>query len=261
MGHIRLGDLPRTRKWSQVVGLIRGGAGTAQVAGATITAANRGLSYAAEDTGVVETIWLLTQLPVAARTDDFAAALRQCGLQVSDAPGLMEVVGAVADGIDAKMPNCRGRTDLGEMAQMAAVETLVEVVGRQVNGLFEAGPEDVQRSFSKLATTKQFGGFAKDFFARFTNKCLDYFLSKALAHHVGDGERFRTLAEQADFSQALDTHCREAARIVEEYSGDWFSKWTWKTEGEISRSDIRAFTGYAMTKLKDELKRGAAPHA
>lgn len=29
MGHIRLGNLPRTRKWQQVVALIEGGAGTA----------------------------------------------------------------------------------------------------------------------------------------------------------------------------------------------------------------------------------------
>ena len=38
MGHIRLGNLPRTRKWQEVVGLIEGGAGTAQIANATITA-------------------------------------------------------------------------------------------------------------------------------------------------------------------------------------------------------------------------------
>ena len=47
MGHIRLGNLPKTRKWQQVVDLIEGGAGTAQVANATITAAERGLKLAA----------------------------------------------------------------------------------------------------------------------------------------------------------------------------------------------------------------------
>jgi hypothetical protein len=120
MGHIRLGDLPRARKWTQVVGLIEGGAGTAQVANATINAAETGLGSAAKDKGLIETIWLLTKLPLAARSEDFAQALRDCGLSVSDSPGLMEIVGAVADAIDARMPNCKGRTDLGEMAQMAA---------------------------------------------------------------------------------------------------------------------------------------------
>ncbi len=258
MGHIRLGDLPRTRKWSQVVGLIAGGAGTVQAANATINAAESGLSFAAKDHGVVETIYLLIHLPLAARSDQFAEALRQQGLKVSDSPGLMEIVSAVTEAIDAKMPNCKGRTDLGEMAQMAAVETLTEVIGGRVHSLFGTTPEDVQQAFSKLATTKQFSVFAKDFFARFTNKCLDYFLSKAVSHHLGEGQRFSTLAEQAEFTQAMETHCKEAAKIIETYSGGWFSKKNWETGGEITRKDVRDFTSYAMTKLTSELKEGAA---
>jgi hypothetical protein len=257
MGHVRLGQLPRTRKWLQVVDLIRGGAGTVQVANATITAAEIGLGRAAQDTGVVETVWLLTRLPLAARSADFVVALRECGLAVGDSPGLMEIVGCVTQAVDAKMPNCKGRTDLGEMAQMSAVETLTGVLGGRLRSLFETTPEDIRSAFSSLATNKQFSTFAKDFFARFTNKCLDYFLSKALTHHVGEGQRFRTLAEQGQFMSALDRHCREAASIVEEYSGGWFSKKNWETGGEITRADIAAFTGYAMTKLTAELKQGA----
>lgn len=257
MGHIRLGELPRTRKWAQVVGLIGAGASTAQVATATINAAEKGLGVAVKDKGVVETIWLLTQLPLAARSEDFVAALRDCGVQVSQSPGLMEIVSAVTEAIDAKMPNNRGRTDLGEMAQMAAAETLTEVIGSRTKGLFGTTPEDVQHEFSKLATTKQFSTFAKDFFARFTTKCIDYFVSRALTQHVGDGQRFTTLAQQSAFTDALRTHCKEASRIVEEFSGGWFSKTNWETRGEISRQDIAAFTSYAMTKLTAELKQGA----
>ena len=44
----------------------------------------------------------------------------------------------------------------------------------------------------------------RDFFSRLTNKCLDYFLSRALSYHVGEGRRFTTLAQQAEFSKALD---------------------------------------------------------
>lgn len=258
MGHIRLGDLPRTRKWSQVVGLIEGGAGTAQIANATINAAEKGLQLAVKDKGVIETIWLLCQLPLAARSVNFVQALRDCGLSVSDCPGLMEVVGAVTDAIDAKLPNCNGRTDLGEMAQMAAAETLTEVIGGRTKSLFGTTPDDVRQAFAQLATNKQFSVFAKDFFARFTNKCLSYFLSRALPQHVGEGQRFTTLSQQAEFTTAMETHCKEAARIVETFSGDWFSKKNWETGGDLSRQDIAAFTSYAMTKLTAELKQGAS---
>lgn len=261
MGHVRLGELPRTRRWVQVVGLIGAGANTAQVAAATITAAENGLGIVVKDKGVIETIWLLTQLPIAARSESFAAELLDRGIKVSLAPGLIEIVAAVTDAIDGAMPNNRGRSDLGEMAQTAAAETLTEVIGPRTRGLLGSTPEEVQREFARLGTCKQFSIFAKDFFARFTNKCLDYFVSRALMQHVGEGKRFTTLAQQSEFSAALRTHCKEAAKIVEEFSGGWFSKTKWETNGQITRKDIAAFLSYAMTKLTNELKHGAGIHA
>ncbi|MCK9264500.1 MAG: hypothetical protein M0R18_11875 [Deltaproteobacteria bacterium] len=256
MGHIRLGNLPRTQKWQQVVALIEGGAGTAQIANATITAAEQGFKLAAADKGLVETIWLLTQLPLAARSDNFGQALQSAGLEVSDAPGLMEVVGAFSDAIDKKLTNNGGRTDLGEMAQMAASETITQIIGSRTQSLFGTNSDDVKNAFSKLATNKQFSIFARDFFARLTNRCLDYFVSKAVSHHVGEGKRFRTLAQQGEFTKALGTHSREASKIIEEFSGGWFSKTNWEKKG-ISRKDAAGFAHVAIKKIVAELKEGA----
>lgn len=260
MGYLRLGDLPRTRKWQQVVGLIEGGAGAAQIANATIAAAEKGLNLAAEDAGLVETIWLLTQVPLAARSDDFAGALRSAGLGVSDTPSLLEVVGAFSDAVDARLEKNGGRTDLGEMAQMAAAETMSKIIGARTQSLFGTTPQDVKQAFSNLATNRQFSIFARDFFARLTERCLDYFLSRAFAHHVGEGRRFSTLAQTSEFSKALNRHCYEASLIVENFSGGWFSKTNWE-KGGISRKDAAGFAHVAMQKMCDELKEGARPDA
>jgi hypothetical protein len=260
MGHLRLGDLPRTRKWRQVVGLIEGGAGTAQVANATISAAERGLNLAGDDDGLVETIWLLTQLPLAARSDDFAGALRGAGLDVAGAPTLMEVVGALSDAIDRRLAKNGGRTDLGEMAQMSAAETLSRVLGERTQSLFGTTGDDVQRELGRLATNRQFSVFAAEFFARVTERYLGYFLSRALAHHVGEGKRFTTLAQQAEFSKALGLHCQEASKIVEAFSGGWFTKTNWEHKG-ISRTQAAAFASIAMRKIAAELQEGARPDA
>jgi hypothetical protein len=71
MGHIRLGRLPRTHQWIQVLDLLGYGAATSQVAAATLRASQTGLGSAARDTGVVHTMWLLTQVPLAARSEEF----------------------------------------------------------------------------------------------------------------------------------------------------------------------------------------------
>ena len=71
MGHTRLGDLPRTRRWGEVVGLLACGASTAQVANATMDAAERGLNLAAEENVVLTTTD--GRQFVVAEIDDFEA--------------------------------------------------------------------------------------------------------------------------------------------------------------------------------------------
>lgn len=258
MGHTRLGELPRTRHWAQVVELIAGGATAAQIANATISAAERGLNLASDDKALVETIYLLAQLPIAARGPDFVGDLRAAGLAVPDNPGLMDIVGAFSDAVDTRVTN-RDRGDLGEMAQMAAAETLSRVIGERTESLFEVGGDDVRRALSGFATSAQFSDLARQFFSRLTTRVLNYFLSRAFAHHTGEGRRFATLTEHANFDVALNLHCKEASRIVENFCGEWFSKNKWE-KGGISREQASGFAHVAMRKLVSELKAGARSH-
>ena len=149
MGHIRLGwGLPQTRKWIQVVDLIENNADAASVAAATLAAAKKGLAGAAEDAALVRSFWLLTQLPICARAADYAEALRSVGLSVSAAPSLIELVGAFSDAVDSHVRHEGGRTDLGEMAQMGAAESLAADLGRRSQSLFGTTPEDVQHALA-----------------------------------------------------------------------------------------------------------------
>jgi hypothetical protein len=88
MGHIRLGTLPRTQKWEQVVGLVEKGADAAQIAAASADAAENGLERASDDQAFAYAFWLLTQIPQAARQPDFADQLLELGVcfEPADAP-------------------------------------------------------------------------------------------------------------------------------------------------------------------------------
>jgi hypothetical protein len=255
MGHIRLGRLPRTRKWQQVVDLIGGGASTPPIAAVTLDAAKRGLANASKDPALVYSLYLLTQIPQCARTDDFGAALRALRLDVSNTASLPEIIGAFTEAVDAYVGKTGGRTDLGEMAQMAAAETLARLVDVKSQNLFGITPEVVQHSFSQLATKKQFSILARTFFARLTERFLGYFLSRELPNHVGAERRFQNLDAKQEFERALQHHCWQASLIVEEYSGGWYSKQNY--QGGISEGKARQFVGYAMKKLRDELQKGA----
>ena len=254
MGHIRLGTLPRTRQWIQVLDLIGGGATTPDVAAATMDASQRGLISAAKDPGLVYTVWLLTQVPLAARSKDFAARLRKLGLAVTDSPSLMEVVGAFSGAVDAQLRRTGGRTDLREMAQMAASEALA-ALGTPANAsLFETTASDVQQTIKSFSTSKQFSTLAREFFTRLSRKYLTYFLSRELSNYVGGDGRFSNIDRHAEFNQGLDLYCRQASRIIEEFSGGWFSKGNF--EGRITQAKAAAFVHIALKKLRAELAKG-----
>jgi hypothetical protein len=258
MGHTRLGSLPRTRKWQEVVGLIAIGAGADQIATAVLRAAEQGLVQAAHHKGLVEAFWSLTQLTAAAREKDFAAALRKRGFSVPDNPGLPAILAAVSDAIDQSMPNNRGRTDLGEMAQSAATETINRIVTERTSTLFSSTSEDVQRAFRDLGTVKNFGDLGRRFYGQLIGKVLQFYVSRESANHVGEGQRFANLASKASFDDALNTHCRQASVIVERFAGEWVAKRTWQNgEVGISREEAEGFAHVAMTKIVAELKEGA----
>ena len=255
MGHIRLGRLPRTRRWQEVVGLVGGGGDAFDVANATMDAVQQDLAVAVGDPGVVESVFLLTQIPEAARAEDFGARLRDLGVRVSDQPSLAELASAITSAVDRQIQQAGRRTDLGEMARVSAVEAITAITGARAPSLFGTTPDDVQRELGRLATKKQFGGLAQEFFARFTERTLTYWVSRELPTHVGEGRRFDSAAEQRAFQDAVGIHARQASRIVETFAGGWFSKARY--EGRLDRENTAKFVAYALKKMRTELRQGS----
>ena len=249
MGHIRLGNLPRTRKFQQVVELLDSEAGTPQIAAATLDAAKHGLEQAARDPALVHSFWLLTQLPLCARAEDFVAALNNVGITVTSTPTLLELVGGFADAVDDHVRKTGGRTDLGEMAQMGAAESLASLLRERTTSMFGTTPDMVRNELAALATKKQFSTLARDFFGRLTERYLAYFLSRRTS------SQFRSVPDNREFREALSLHCRQASKIVEEFAGSWYSKANY--EGGITSRKAANFVHVALTKLRKELEKGA----
>ena len=121
MGHVRLGVLSKSRKWQQVVEELRLGADVDSIAASAADAAEASLQAASNDPAFLHAFWLLTQIPLAARSPAFAEDLRRLGLEVSDQPSLMDIAAAFSAAVDHYARERKGRTDLGEMAQMAEI--------------------------------------------------------------------------------------------------------------------------------------------
>jgi len=256
MGHTLLGQLKRTRQYKQVVALLAGGAEAHQIAQAVIQLAEKHFNLAANDKVLVETIHTLMQLPIAARSTDYAAALREQGIEVRSAPTANELIVAVVESIDRKVPSATRRTDLGEIAQTVAAETLSGHLKDRLGLLYDgARPEDVQSALAITHTPKNFGEFARRFTAGVANQVLSYFLGPVMSSVTGGDGRFPTLAAAGAYRDALKTHTFEAAKIVEKFSGDWYSQVQRPGKG-LTRDEVGKYAFGAFQKLSSELKAG-----
>lgn len=260
MGHQDIGRFPATLKWRAVIALIAGRADVTSVAAATSKAAEASLKNYRHNPALRHAFFLLAQIPIAAASTDFAEALKSLGLEVGERPNLMDISSAVLQALDKRASG--GRSDLGEMAGLSAVESLQAIAGRSLYDLFGShigSAQETQDALAALATVKQFGILARDFFARLVRGHLNYYLSRELPSHIGTSQRFASVREHIAFEDALEVLCREAAHIVTEFAGKWHSKAHF--EGGITEQKAGVFVYHAFEKLRDELRSRATLNA
>lgn len=277
MGHHQVESLPATRSHKRVVAMLGDGAGMAglpgvgpaaleQVADAMLTAALAGFERASRDEGLIHAFYLLTQITQAARDESrFEQRLVELGV-VGPAGALRapehDTGGGIADtiyelvanftfAIDEHLARTRARTDLGEIAQRAAAQSLTVLSHEYANTLFGTGPDAVQDALRRLSTQSGFARLTQDFFARVTSGFLIYHLSKELSNHVGRGRRFADVSEHNAFLTAMEAHCRTASSVLGDFAGTWYSKHNF--QGGITRRKSAGFVGHALEKVSDAL--------
>lgn len=259
MGHQHLQSLPRTRHWLAVVSLIAGGGDVDAIAAATAVAAEKSMIDASADDAVRQSFYLLTQIPQAARRDDLESGLKRIGIVVPANPSLLEIGASLMDAIDGYVARRKARTDYGELAQLAAVESLQAIAGREIPDLFAADAARTHAALRRLSEPRQFAVLARDFFARLTRRHLNFYLSRELASHLGKGRRFGSLSDHEAFEDALDMHCREASRIIKEFARDWYYRHI--SQEDLDRDMAGRFVHVAAGKLRDELRERQQSYA
>jgi hypothetical protein len=264
LGHIRLGQLPKSKTWNQVVESVTGSAlalypasSSASrvniIAAETIRATKSTLARASYDVGVRYTFYLLTQLVLASRKSDWQSRLERHGISLSEQSSVFDLTSEMQGAIDRYIGRTAvGATDLSEMAQQAAGEAITSLLSEDRTGIFEEfQSKDLKNSLHEFSTRKGFGQLGQKFFARFVARFLNFHLSRITAAGLGT-PRLQDLGYIPEFNEALTTHCEESARIVRDFCGDWYSKTEY--EQGIDLANSARFIAVAVKKLKSELQ-------
>lgn len=258
MGHIRLGQIPKSATWSQVVALLSvSGPSAAAVAVATEHAARARLDALHDDPSLVYCFWLLSRLASAARRPEFEAALRQLGLDARGSDSIFGFVSQLSDRVRDETSSYTQSGPFGDLAADALTRALAETVGSEGRSFFGSSVDDLEWAMRRHATKKRFAEVAQRFFGDFLARTLRFYVDKELPRHVGrDG--FASSADSAAFMHDLDRFARESAVIMETFAGDWFSKHDHESGGAIGRDEAQRFVAHALEKIRDEIREPQA---
>lgn len=254
MGHIRLGALPRSKKWLEVVALLDAEASLERIAEAAAAASEYDLSRASSDPLFQFVANLLVKLPLQARSPGFTDYVESLGFRQDELTSVTSLLSGISRAVEQHALKTGHESDAGNIAKSALIESLSVQLNGQLPSLFDPTATEIRGALAGFSSGQGFSALARDFFARLTYRSLDYYLSRELANHTGSGKRFASDADRVAFQEALRQHTFEASRIVEEFAGGWYGKTVWK-EQKLDQEAVNRFTRYAFTKMRKELGR------
>lgn len=254
MGHIRLGRLHKSHSWTNLTALLDLSLPDVRdVAMTTAEGARVRLLDLRSDPVLGYALWLLARVATAARGDDFATAAGRLGLTVRGDASALALIAQLNDLVRIQIERHPQAGPFGEIASLALRRALVETIGTTQAPLFESTVQDLEGAIRRQTTDRAFGDLARRFFGDYLARTLRFYLDKELPFHIGADSGFPDIAASALFVDELDTYCRQSARIVEGFAGDWLSKYAFHEQGQISRVHVQGFVAVAMAKLEAEL--------
>lgn len=253
MGHIRVGRLPKTKKWTQVVEAIKADEKQlSRIANETIEATGRDISKLSDDPSVYYPFFILSQIISKIDSKNFFDELNKLGINSHDITSTLDFINRISEFVQEEIRKNGNPKDLvSEIALKAFTESLTRVSFGESQSIFGSSIEDIRKAISKYKSPERFAELARIYFSTFLNRYLQYYLSKETSNLVNPEYGFQNIGHLNGFDESIKTYSFQSSKIIEDFAGGWFSKKKWL--GELNENEIRSFLYVAFKKLKAEL--------
>jgi len=256
MGHERLGTLPKTQRWQQVVEQIAkpslSDEDVSNITSQTIKNISSRLRYIQIEPSVQTAFKFLVSLSVASRSPKPRETLSSHDIEVPAAISLLSLAKAVRTQVAGR----RNSLEYGEIAQNAAVDAIATWYeknrDRQI-GLFEPSDDPFQ-VWRKAGSGAGFCELARLFFTNFTERYLNYFLEReASARLQSFYQRDQFQKKIREHVDIVSKHAFETAKITQSFAAGCFNKHA--AQGIPTDDEIQDFLFVAFGKIREELQR------
>jgi len=254
MGHERVGLLPRTKPWRSIVAQISqipsSESDVADLANTTLTNVRTQFRRIHKDEGIIAAFQFLVAL-CTLESSSTIQPQHAPAIDLDSNPSPLRLAADLHAWVEAHSESL----EYANIAQKAATDTIAlwSEQQKQQPNLFDQYNRATE-VWRKASTGTGFCEVARIFFAKFTERYLNYFLEReASAVLPGVKERDQFAAHLRNHIDAVSKHAFETAKIAQSFAAGWFNKHA--REAIPSNRKVESFLALAFGKLRDELQR------
>ncbi len=255
MGHERVGFLPKTRCWRDIVFQMSNSSlssdAVPDIIDKTLEAVRQKYRTLHHEESISLAFKFLVVMAVALRAPEAQASLSMHGINLPHNPTPLSIARAVHQW----MEDSAGSLEYKQIAQRSASDSIAQWLEQHKSpqqNLFG----NLDNSLELLRQTSNGSGFcelSRHFFSNFTQGYLNYFLEREASSAIPD------MKAREQFSKQIRNHIDktsllafEMSKITQSFSAGWFNNNT--KHGIPSNKQIQGFLSHALGKMREELR-------
>lgn len=259
MGHERIGFLPKTSHWRDIVSALpeikNNPEATVEIANRVLDLVNSRYSSIYTDLGVQAAFGFLISLVSSHNADSKSDLVPE--VKISSDTSIFELANQANRWIDKNIDS----VEYGEIAKRVCGEVIAKWQNEhalQTNLLSASRSEPTTDIWNSAYRGDKFSEISRLFFSRFTNRYLNYFLERETASGMSIKDK-SDLISNLEFSlNQISTHAFETSKITQSFAAGWFNK---NVKGkDVESKSIQNFLKVAFSKMREELRREATIH-
>lgn len=257
MGHERIGFLPRSARWTDIIERIANSSDrpdfeVGQIARKTLENVRDRFLWIHKDDGVQAAFAFF--VAIATRHLDQSSGLSAVYVPLEEDPSPSRLSSLLSRWVDAHLNSA----EYAEIAKRAGADTIARwTQTRTEQGDLFVGRRKAEWIWSTITDARAFCEVSRIFFAKYTERYLKYFLEReasAQIASVSDREQFGdSLRAHVD---EVSTHAFETSRITQSFAAGWFNNHA--RERRPTNAEIETFLATAFGKIQEELNRETA---
>ena len=255
MGHERIGFLPRSRQWRELVAEIGHVGDSAdaipRLANRTLHQVRRRLDGLARDPGLHASFSFILALcrggSQATRSDEGPI------IDLGKDPSPLEITRWLNDWIDSNTDSAE-YADIAKHSGADAIGYWTRKCSRQQH-LFDVH-NTAEQIWNSAADGSAFSEISRVFFGKLMERYLKYFLEREASTEL------QRIEDRIAFSANLERHVEsvaqhdfDAAKITQSFAAGWYNRNA--RDGTPTRNETRRFLSFALSKLRQEIRREA----